>query len=138
MKRYSKIQKVNNNQSKKTADGFTQTTNDNDRIVIDDVVTQCIIPDNAKNNRNDIKRAKLDNDSDSVLSISDSCCSIDSIKTVPGCNDDISKKVSTFIKKVLHNELPKDHQSPLVSMVRIYFIKNIFGNKSLICWCVCF
>jgi len=114
-----------NKQSKKNCNTSTQIENNNGRTMIDDIP---VIWNNVKKNQND-KHTKLGNDSDSILSTSNTDCSIAGTKTVPGCDDIINKKVSTFIKKVLNNELPNDEQNPLISTVRIYLIKNILGKK---------
>jgi len=133
MERYSENKnpavKVNK-QLKKNCNTFTQTENDNVGSVIDDLPTQCVIRDNVKKNQNDIKHTELGNDSDSILSTSNTDCSFAGTTTVPECDDIINKKASTFIKKVLNNEIvPNNEQSSLIAMVRIYFIKNIFGKQ---------
>ncbi|XP_026805575.1 uncharacterized protein LOC113548734 [Rhopalosiphum maidis] len=127
-------EKVKKKHEKKNYSTFTQTKINNDRIVINDLETQCcIIQDNVEKDQNDIKDTKFDNDSDSVFSTSwevskqlvnnnsetsDMDCSTANIKTVPESNDIVHKKAASFIKKVLHNELPKDNkQLPLVLLI---------------------
>lgn len=125
MERYSENKnpavKVNK-QSKKNCNALSQSENDNDRTVIDDLPTQCVIRDNVKKNQNDKKHTKLGNDSDSILSTPNTDCSLAGTTTVPECDDIINKKASTFIKKVLNNELdneivPNNEQLSVISMI---------------------
>jgi len=128
-------EKVKKKHEKKNYNTFTQTIIDNDRIVINDLETQCcIIQDNFEKDQNNIKDTKLDNNSDSIFptswkvskhlvhnnsKTSDMDCSITNIKTVPESNDIVHKKAASFIKKVLHNEIPKDNkQLPLVLLIQ--------------------
>ncbi|KAE9539735.1 hypothetical protein AGLY_004987 [Aphis glycines] len=114
MERYSvnknPAEKVNK-QSKKTCDASTQTEND------DDIPTQCVVGDNVKKNQNDIKHTKLGNNNDSILSTSNTDCSIAGTTTVPRCGDVINKKASIFIKQGLKNDLSNDFQSPFEEMI---------------------
>jgi len=115
--------KLKEEHEEKNYNAFTQIKNDNDRIVIDNQHTQCcIVPDNVQKDQNNTKDTKLDNNSDKTFSTSlevssDTSCKITNVKSE--YNDIVHKKAATFIKKVLHKELPKDNkQLSLVLLIQ--------------------
>ncbi|XP_025190783.1 uncharacterized protein LOC112591241 [Melanaphis sacchari] len=119
---------------KKNHDAFNQTKNDDDKIMINDQDIQT----NVKKDQNSIKNTKFDDIFQTSCKVikhsvhnksesSNTDYSNTNITTVSEGNDIINKKVAIFIKKVLHNELPKNKkQFSLVLLAKIYFRKSIF------------